>query len=82
MSKGIHKGELARERLLAMQQNGQGVAAMREVNEAGAGNVSPHFTRRHADQVNGAATAPSGTPIADSHSRLGGGPSPRQPAVA
>ncbi|KAI0635809.1 Frag1/DRAM/Sfk1 family-domain-containing protein [Trametes polyzona] len=32
MSKGVHKGELSRQRLLAMQQHGQGVTAAREAN--------------------------------------------------
>ncbi|KAI0671428.1 Frag1/DRAM/Sfk1 family-domain-containing protein [Trametes maxima] len=35
MAKGVHKGELSRERLLAMQQRGQGVTAVQEANEAG-----------------------------------------------
>lgn len=33
MSKGVHKGELSRQRLLAMQQNGQSIAAAREANQ-------------------------------------------------
>ncbi|KAI0649435.1 Frag1/DRAM/Sfk1 family-domain-containing protein [Trametes meyenii] len=46
MAKGVHKGELSRERLLAMQQHGQGLTATREANEAGNG-------------PNNTATAPS-----------------------
>ena len=59
MSKGVHKGELSRERLLAMQQRGQGVGAIREVNETGATGV-PQPLYRHADAVavtNGHAAA-------------------------
>lgn len=44
MSKGVHKGELSRERLVAMQERGQGVTAMRDANEAGAGSIPPHVS--------------------------------------
>ena len=39
MSKGVHRGELSPQRLLAMKQNGQNVTAIREANEAGGGNL-------------------------------------------
>ncbi|OJT07199.1 hypothetical protein TRAPUB_1929 [Trametes pubescens] len=48
MSKGVHKGELSRERLLAMQQNGQSIAATREANQ---GNGA--MPGGHPDQVHG-----------------------------
>ncbi|KAI9000601.1 Frag1/DRAM/Sfk1 family-domain-containing protein [Trametes punicea] len=37
MAKGVHKGELSRQRLLAMRQRGRGATAAREANEAGGG---------------------------------------------
>ncbi|KAI0714304.1 Frag1/DRAM/Sfk1 family-domain-containing protein [Cerioporus squamosus] len=39
MSKGVHRGELSRQRLLAMKQNGQNVTTIREANEAGGGDL-------------------------------------------
>ncbi|EIW57442.1 uncharacterized protein TRAVEDRAFT_169230 [Trametes versicolor FP-101664 SS1] len=48
MSKGVHKGELSRERLLAMQQNGQSIAAAREANQGDGAMPSGH-----PDQVHG-----------------------------
>ena len=39
MAKGVRAGELKRERLLAMQEQGQGGEAMRETNAAGGGGI-------------------------------------------
>ena len=39
MAKGVRTGELKRERLLAMQEQGQGGEAMRETNAAGGGGM-------------------------------------------
>ncbi|EMD31336.1 hypothetical protein CERSUDRAFT_89211 [Gelatoporia subvermispora B] len=41
MAKGVHKGELSRQRLLAMRQSGEGGEAMREVNVAGGNAPGP-----------------------------------------
>ncbi|KAI0368675.1 hypothetical protein BV20DRAFT_969066 [Pilatotrama ljubarskyi] len=49
MAKGVHKGELSRQRLLAMQQRGQGGAATREANEAG----GPPGANGYAGHANG-----------------------------
>ena len=56
MSKGVRRGELSRERLLAMQQRGQGLAAMREANEAGAGSRPSGLGGAHG------TAAPNGYP--------------------
>ncbi|KAI0707417.1 Frag1/DRAM/Sfk1 family-domain-containing protein [Earliella scabrosa] len=56
MSKGVRRGELSRERLLAMQQRGQGLAAMREANEAGAGSPPSGLGGAHG------TAAPNGYP--------------------
>ena len=55
MAKGVHKGELSRQRLLAMQQHGQNFDAMREANEAGAGSIPNRFPGlRYAGVLNAA----------------------------
>ncbi|OCH94402.1 hypothetical protein OBBRIDRAFT_722884 [Obba rivulosa] len=41
MAKGVHKGELSQQRLLAMRQSGEGGEAMREVNVAGGNTLGP-----------------------------------------
>lgn len=35
MAKGVHRGELSRERLISVKKRGGNVEAMREVNETG-----------------------------------------------
>ncbi|KAI0749424.1 Frag1/DRAM/Sfk1 family-domain-containing protein [Daedaleopsis nitida] len=62
MSKGVSRGELSQQRLLAMQRRGQGITAMRETNQAGAGSP-PHGHHTH----------PNGT-AANGYERNAGGP--------
>ncbi|TFK94035.1 hypothetical protein K466DRAFT_510385 [Polyporus arcularius HHB13444] len=75
MSKGVHRGELSRTRILAMKQNGQNVTAILEANEAGGGDLPagmnqpaqgyPHGaveSNGHANGGNGHATYGQGYP--------------------
>ena len=55
MSKGVHRGELSRQRLLAMKQNGQNVTAIREANEAGGGDLPAGMNQPATGYPNGAA---------------------------
>ncbi len=84
MSKGVHRGELSRPRILAMKQNGQNVTAIREANEAGGGDLPagmnqpaqgyPHGavgSDGHANGGNGYATYGQGYPTS-THPANGG----------
>ncbi|KAI0787779.1 Frag1/DRAM/Sfk1 family-domain-containing protein [Fomes fomentarius] len=64
MSKGVHKGELSRERLVAMQERGQGVTAMRDANTAGAGSIPPNVSHLRDTEDR---TYPNGTYRSNAH---------------
>ena len=64
MAKGVHKGELSRQRLLAMRERGQGLTAELEVNAAGDRGHTNGFANTPANgHANGVATNgyPAGT---------------------
>ncbi|RPD59993.1 hypothetical protein L226DRAFT_463244 [Lentinus tigrinus ALCF2SS1-7] len=78
MSKGVHRGELSRQRLIAMKQNGQNVTAMREANEAGGGNLPASMnqpSQAYPDGTTGSNGYTDTTQAGNGHATYGTGQS-------